>query len=177
MRRNRMTTPGLLAASLVLAMVLSLACGDEDTSDAAVHGTATRATTAGAKLSDCDYATTLVHSLETFTNSLPSVSGFRSMSDAIAAFEAFDRELGTLVSELTSYQLSSDVARVNTAVISIFEDARAQIPELKRAVESGDSIRLTQVSARLTQEILPRMDSIERENQGAMDKLGRCVEE
>jgi hypothetical protein len=176
MRRNRMTTPGLLAASLVLAMVLSLACGDDDTSDTAVAGTASGATTAGKKLSDCDYATTLVQSLEGFTNSLPSVSGFRSTTDAIAAFDAFDRELGTLVGELKSYQLSSDVAKVNGSVISIFEDARGQIPELKRAAQSGDSARLTQVAARLTQEILPRMDTIEKDHKGAMDKLGRCVE-
>ncbi|MGH2598398.1 MAG: hypothetical protein ACRDJ9_03320 [Dehalococcoidia bacterium] len=174
MKRFGMAKLGVLAALVTLSAVL-LACGGDDTNDTATSGATTGSTAAGKKLSDCDYATTLVRSLETFTNSLPNFGAFQSKEDAINAFNTFDSALGALINEMKSYQLSSDVAKVNNGVVSIFEDARRQIPELKSAVESGNTVRLTEVAARLNQEVFPRLDTIQEENKGAMDKLNTCA--
>jgi hypothetical protein len=175
MRRISKLKLGALAAFVALAAVLSLACGDDDTSGTTSSSGTTGATTAGKKLSDCDYATALVESLEKFTTSLPNFGAFQSKEDAINAFDTFDSALGALINEMKSYQLSSDVAKVNGGVVAIFEDARRQIPELQSAVESGDTARLTAVAARLSQEVFPRMDTIQKDNQGAMDKLNKCA--
>ncbi|MGH2584149.1 MAG: hypothetical protein ACRDJE_04485, partial [Dehalococcoidia bacterium] len=91
------------------------------------------------------------------------------------AFNRFESALGTLINEMKGYQLSSDVAKLNSGVVAIFEDARGQIPELRSAVESGDTARLTAVAARLNQEVFPRMDTVQEENKGAMDKLNKCA--
>jgi hypothetical protein len=151
-----------------------LACGGDATDNTTTSSGATGQPAAGTKLSDCEYATVLLESLETFSTAVPSVTAYGNKAEALRAFDTFDGELGTLVSELQSYQLSADVAKVNREVVAVFEDARTQIPELKSAVQSGDTARLTTVGVTLSQGIVPRLDTIEKENQRAMDKLDQC---
>ncbi|MGH2588168.1 MAG: hypothetical protein ACRDJE_24890 [Dehalococcoidia bacterium] len=169
-----MTRFWIPAALILLAAATLLACGGDATDDTTTSSGTTDATAAGTKLSDCDYATALLTALETFSTSVPSVTTITNKEEALTAFDTFDGELGRLVGELKSYQLSSDVAKVNREVVAILEDARTQIPELKRAVESGDTARLTTVGVTLSQGIVPRMEAIEKDNQGAMDKLNQC---
>ncbi|MGH2589059.1 MAG: hypothetical protein ACRDJE_29395 [Dehalococcoidia bacterium] len=162
------------AAFILLAAATLLACGDDKDATETSTGAA-GATAAGKRLSDCDYATALVRSMEKFTASLPNFGAIATTDDAVKAFNTFDSELSTLIGELKSYQLSSDVAKVNDGVVAIFEDARKQIPELRGAVETGNTARLTEVAGKLSQDIFPRMDTIQKDNKGAMDKLNRCA--
>ena len=157
---------------------VSGALAGSEASGTVAGGGASGAAAGGRKLNDCQYATALVRSLEKFTTALPSsaASGSGGKEAAIKAFDTFDGELAALVAELKSYRLSADVARVNAGVVSVFEDARKLIPELKTAVGRGDVVSLTQVSAKLTEDIFPRLDAIQTANQRAMDRLNKCVE-
>jgi len=169
-----MTRYWIPAALLVFAAATLLACGGDAKDDTTTSSGTTNPPAAGRKLSDCDYATALLTALETFSTSVPSVTTIKNKEDALTAFDTFDGELGTLVSELKSYQLSTDVATVNRDVVAIFEDARKQIPELKRAVESGDTTRLTTAGVTLSQGIVPRMEALQQQHKEVMDKLDTC---
>lgn len=169
-----MTRFWISAGLLVFAAATLVACGGDAKDGTNTSSRTTSPPAAGEKLSDCDYATVLLTSLETFSTSVPSVTTFGNKAAALRAFDTFDGELGALVSGLKSYQLSSDVAKVNSGVVAIFEDTRKQLPELKGAVVSGDTARLTTVGDTLSQGIFARLDTIEQQHQGTMDKLDRC---
>jgi hypothetical protein len=161
-----------IIVALIVAATL-VACGDAKTGTNTSNGTAGQPA-AGTKLSDCEYATALLKSLETFGNSVPNATTYGNKETALTAFDTFDGELGTLIGALKGYQLSADVAKVNSGVVAIFEDAREQIPELKSAVQSGDTARLTTVGVTLSQGIVPRMEAIQQQNKEVVDKLNKC---
>ncbi|MGH2602569.1 MAG: hypothetical protein ACRDJ9_24695 [Dehalococcoidia bacterium] len=168
-----MTRFWIPAALLVVTGATLLACGGDTKAGAGTSGDA-GATIAGRKLSDCEYATALLKSLETFSASAPSLTTIANTETALQAFDTFDSELGTLIGELQSYRLSAEVAAVNNGVITIFEDARKQIPELKGAIRSGDTTRLTTAGVTLSQGIVPRMEAIQQQHPRVMDKLNQC---
>jgi len=180
--KGRITAHGVLdmtrfwitAALLVFAAATLLACGGDDKAGAGTSGGATGATAAGKKLSDCAYAGALLKSLETFSTAAPGLTAYGDKEEALKTFDTFDGELGTLIGELRSYRLAAEVAAVNHGVIAIFEDARKQIPELKSAVQSGDTARLTTAGVTLSEGIVPRMEAIQQEHPGVMATLNRC---
>ncbi|MGH2604554.1 MAG: hypothetical protein ACRDJ9_34840, partial [Dehalococcoidia bacterium] len=77
MRRFGIVKLGMMATLVTLTAAVLLACGDDDKDGTAAGSGTTGATAAGKKLSDCEYATTLVQSLEKFTSSLPNFGAFQ----------------------------------------------------------------------------------------------------
>ena len=165
----------LLIAAVAVAL---MACGSDDKDD---EGGATsggsQASTARKKLNDCEYAKQLLDDLGRFTTSLSgtSTASIGSKDQAVQAFNTLDAELGALISQMKGYQLSGDVAKVNTAFISVFEDMKKQVPEVRKAAESGDTAKLDQFSTTFGRDLDTKLDKIQEDNKGAVDKLNKCT--
>lgn len=186
---------GLPAALILLAAAILAGCGSGNESHVnvstrtakatavsaeaakatAVSTEAAKAAATGNRLSDCNYATALVKSLGTFTTSLPDPTTFTTADDAIKSYNTFGDQLTSLISQLQSYQLSPDVAKVNSDAISIFADTKGQIAELTSAAQAGDTAKLTDVSTTITQDILPRLNTVQQQNKATVDRLNKCV--
>lgn len=174
---------GLRRAALALLAVVSIAalvaCGSdskEDDASAAGSAASTSAKAGSKKLSDCEYASAFVETLDKFTTSLgtASTAAVGNKDQALKSFDSLDAELSALISELKSYQLSSDVAKVNSSMIAIFEDLRKQVPELRSAASYGNTAKLVEVSGTFGREMAPRLQKIEQDNKGAVEKLNTC---
>jgi hypothetical protein len=182
-RRSGMNKLWIVAAAVALIGALIAGCGGSgDTPADGGSGTLPSATASDARaaetrLNDCEYARALGRSLGRFTAAVPAF-GTASITDkdgVVRALDAFDGELAALISELRSYQLSADIARVNDGVAQVFADARAQLPAVRSAVASGDVARLTAAATTLTTEVFPELDRVQAENKAAIERLDKCA--
>lgn len=136
---------------------------------------AVKAPAAGKKLSDCDYATTFVKTLNTFATSLPDPSSIANTDAAAKAYSVFADQLTALINQLQSYQLSPDIAKLNAALIAVFANAQGQLPALESAIQAGDVAKLTASATTLQQTFGPGLDAVQQSNQATVTKLNKCV--
>ena len=183
-RRSGLTRVWFAVAAIALLCVMLAGCGGKNDIPAAdreagASPSATAASTlaGGMRLNDCEYANALVRAMGRFTAAVPpfGTASVVGPNGVIRALDAFDGELVALIGELRGYRLTADVARVNDGVVRVLEDTRSQLPEMRSAVESGDVARLTTAATTLTGGVFPRLDSIQSENKGALDRLNRCA--
>ena len=165
----------LLLAGMAAALV---ACGSDDKDDeGGTTSGGSQASTARKKLNDCEYAKQVVDDLNRFSSSLAdsSTASISSKEQAVQALNKLDSELGALISQMKGYQLSGDVSKVNNAFIGVFEDVRKQVPEMRKAAETGDTAKLDQISQSFNKDLDTKLDKIQEDNKSAVDKLNKCT--
>ena len=173
-RGSRAVSGLVLVAMLAVAL---MACGSDKKDDKGGSASVdSPTTTSGKKLDDCAYAKQLTDDLGQFTMSLPdtSAASITGVDQGIDALNKLDSEMVSFISQMKGYQLSGDVAKVNSAFISFFEDFRNQIPEVRKAAQSGDTSKLSQFTVTFGTDLNTKLEKIHDDNKGAFDKLNKC---
>jgi hypothetical protein len=167
----------LVLGAVAVAAVGAACSSDDDKSDSSSSSSNATQVAKGGNLSECDYAKAVVGVMGTFAfdigNAGQSLNSNSTQADVNKAFDTYGDQIGKLVKDLQGLKVSGDLAKLNTALIGVFQDLQKQIPDLKKSVAS-DPTKASEAGAKLTSDFEKKLDKVNEQYKSTTDKFDKC---